>query len=307
MTQTVKRPALGQGLSALLGPDFSEEKSKHVFKNSENFSENSESFLPLNKIQGGKYQPRRIFDDQEIELLAQSIKENGIIQPIIVRLIGPDRYEILAGERRWRAAERAGLESVPVIIRNQITDQQALEISLLENIQRQDLNPIEEAEGYQRLIREFGYTQEAIAQTLGKSRPHVANTLRLLNLPHQVCEALIQKRISAGHSRVLLSVGDGEIEDLLRVIISKNLNVRQTERLVKNSQNQKFHDITTQKGYSSQQFGVLKPEALSDLESVIQKVLQTPCEIFQKEEKLQLVLTFPGFEKLDEFLNRITQ
>lgn len=297
MNNPNKRPALGQGLAALLGPDFSAPQS--TSSTIEATQQNSQT-LPINVIRSGKYQPRSYFDEGELELLAQSIRENGIIQPIVVRPVEGNTYEILAGERRWRAAERAGYTDVPVIVRENISDQKALEIALLENIQRQDLNPIEEAEGYQRLIREFGYTQEGIAQSLGKSRPHVANTLRLLNLPPRVTEALTSKKITAGHARVLLGVSATEADTMLDTILSKNLNVRQTERLAR-------HTHLSPSAVGDHDNKVYKPEAIAELESIIEKVIQAPCAIQEKRGRILMTVSFQGFDQLDAFLNTIAK
>lgn len=301
MTNPNKRPALGQGLAALLGPDITDTFETETYNQSQSDNGHAINSLPLSQMRSGKYQPRRMFDETEIEMLAQSIRENGIIQPIVVRPIGENLYEILAGERRWRAADRAGLHEVPVIIRQAISDQQALEIALLENIQRQDLSPIEEAEGYQKLIREFGYTQEGIAQALGKSRPHVANTLRLLNLPTRIIDALGKKTISAGHARVLLGISASEAEALLETIIHKNLNVRQTERLVRNAQN---YDASAPRAPSTREY---KPDTIIELETIIQKVVNAPCVINEKNGKILLTVSFQDFDQLDTFLNSLVK
>lgn len=301
MSQNVKRPALGQGLSALLGPDIEKAQSVKLPEGEKSF-EASPNFVSIHKVVSGKYQPRKTFDEYEIEQLAQSIRENGIIQPIIVRATASDEYEIIAGERRWRAADRAGLEYVPVIVRQNISDQQALEIALLENVQRQDLDTIEEAEGYQRLIQEFGYTQEAIAHTLGKSRPHVANTLRLLNLPPLILVYLREKKLSPGHARVLLSLDKVEAEEIAKLIIKKNLTVRQTERLIKN-----IHTKDVHPRISKGPLPHYKPEALVELEQIVQKVFQAPCQILENKAGIQLTITFKNYDHFDQFLNKVAE
>lgn len=301
MNQNTKRPALGQGLSALLGPDIAQVKSIEM-PEKEQGVEMSSNFISIHKVVSGRYQPRKTFDDYEIEQLAQSIRENGIIQPIIVRPRASGEYEIIAGERRWRAADRAGLEYVPVIIRQNISDQQALEIALLENVQRQDLDAIEEAEGYQRLIQEFGYTQEAIAQTLGKSRPHVANTLRLLNLAPLVLMYLKEKKLSPGHARVLLSLDRAEAEEAATLIIKKNLTVRQAERLIKN-----LHTTDAHPRIFKDSPHKYKPEALVELEQIVQKVFQAPCQILENKAGVQLTITFKNYDHFDQFLNKVAE
>ncbi len=187
--------------------------------------------LPTANLRPGKFQPRRHFDEAAITGLAESLKTQGMLQPILVRKLGAsDHYEIIAGERRWRAAQAAGLHEVPVILRA-LSDAEALEIALVENLQREDLNAVEEAEAYRRLMDEFGHTQEALAQHLGKSRSHVANTLRLLVLPDEVKAMLEQGQLSAGHARALLVANDPLT--LARIIVAKGLSVRETEELVK--------------------------------------------------------------------------
>jgi len=182
-------------------------------------------------IRPGALQPRRRFAEAELEALAQSIREKGILQPLLVRSLNAQEtdFELIAGERRWRAAQRVGLHAVPIIIR-QISDSEALEIALIENLQREDLSPLEEAEAYRRLIDEFGRTQAGLAEALGKSRSHVANTLRLLALPAPVRHRVDAGELSAGHARALLGAADPAA--LAEEVVRRGLNVRATERLV---------------------------------------------------------------------------
>jgi ParB family chromosome partitioning protein len=209
---------LGRGLSALLGEaDESPKNLRH---------------LATELLQPGRFQPRRRFDDESMQALTDSVRSQGILQPILVRK-NPDNantYEILAGERRWRAAQAAQLHEVPVIIR-ELGDREASEIALVENIQREDLNPIEEALGYQRLIEEFGHTQEAVAQALGKSRSHIANTLRLLNLPDEIQGMITDGRLTAGHARALITARDPL--EIAKSIVTMGLSVRQAEGFVR--------------------------------------------------------------------------
>ena len=179
-----------------------------------------------------KFQPRKIFDEESLQDLTNSIKERGIIQPIIVRMSADydSKYEIIAGERRWLAAQKAGLHEVPVVITN-VSDLKSLEFAIIENVQRHDLNAIEEARGYKRLIQEFSYDQEKVAQFIGKSRSHIANYLRLLNLPEEVLKLIEGKKLSAGHAKIL--VGLNNVEFFAKKIVEKNLSVRQAENLVK--------------------------------------------------------------------------
>lgn len=220
-----QRPKLGRGLAALLGDDGAETPGMEA-----GVARLARS-IPIAALSPGAGQPRRHFDEEALDALAQSIRERGMLQPIIARRIenAPGRYEIVAGERRWRAAQRAGLAEAPVILRD-MTDRDALEIALIENIQREDLNPVEEAAGYQRLVDAFGYTQEDLAKSVGKSRPHVANMLRLLNLPDATRERLASGQITAGHARALLVAKNPDV--LAEMVVARGLNVRQTERLV---------------------------------------------------------------------------
>ncbi len=221
MTQDAGK-RLGRGLSALLGEAGAEPQ----------LGERSPRTLAVDQIVPGPYQPRHRFDDEALIALANSVRENGILQPILVRSRPghPMSYEIIAGERRWRAAQLARLHEVPVIIR-ELTDREALEIALVENVQRQDLSPLEEAEGYRRLLDEFGNTQDDLARRVGKSRSHITNTLRLLALPKQVRQLVEDGKLSAGHARTLLGAAD--VAELAAQVVARDLSVRQTERLVK--------------------------------------------------------------------------
>jgi len=224
-----KRRGLGRGLAALLGEETEDYAALDKLRQGKT--------IPLDLLSPGTQQPRRRFDDEAIAALAQSIREKGILQPILVRRIdGGDRYDIIAGERRWRAAQIAGLHEVPVLIRD-LSDSDALEVALIENVQRQDLTSLEEAEGYQRLMDEFSHTQEALAKGVGKSRSHIANTLRLLGLPKKVKALLDAGELSAGHGRALLNATNPEA--LAKEVVRKGLNVRQTEALVRRQQKKK--------------------------------------------------------------------
>lgn len=223
MNNTPTRRRLGRGLSALLGDDDKNHKE------SENIRPPRE--LPIEQLQPGKFQPRTHFDDEELSALVESVRAKGVLQPILVRRdsLRADLYEIIAGERRWRAAQRAQLHTVPVIVR-ELTDQEALEIALIENIQRSDLSAIEEAEAYQRLIDEFTHTQNALSKVVGKSRSHVANTLRLLTLPTEVRTMVDKGELTAGHARALVGRDDAVI--LAREIATSRLTVRDIENRV---------------------------------------------------------------------------
>jgi ParB family transcriptional regulator, chromosome partitioning protein len=211
------KKGLGRGLSSLIG---------------ETKTETNVNKLLISDLLSNKFQPRKIFDEEDLQDLANSIKQRGIIQPIIVRKSDDDKskYEIIAGERRWLAAQKAGLHEVPVVI-TEADDLKSLEFAIVENVQRNDLSAIEEARGYQRLINEFSYDQEKVAQFIGKSRSHIANYLRLLGLPVEVIKLIETKKLSPGHAKILVGLSNSEF--VANKIIEKNLSVRQAENFVK--------------------------------------------------------------------------
>ena len=224
-----KRQALGRGLAALIpGADMPDPEERAETKTG-----SSLRTIDIETIHPSGKQPRKRFDDARLNELAESIRSQGIIQPLVVRVRPAGGFELVAGERRWRAAQRAGLHQVPAIIRD-VAEAQAFEMALVENLQREDLNPIEEAEGYQRLVAEFGYTQESLATRVGKERSTVANALRLLKLPPAVRTMVVEDRLSMGHARALLGLeDDAVIEKLARQTASRGLSVRQVEALVR--------------------------------------------------------------------------
>jgi ParB family transcriptional regulator, chromosome partitioning protein len=221
MSERAKRRPLGRGLAALFGETESDAT----------LDPGVQRRVPIELIRPGSLQPRRRFGEAELEALAQSIREKGVLQPLLVRAVVEDdaAFELVAGERRWRAAQRAGLHEVPVIVRV-LSDHEVLEIALVENLQREDLSPLEEAEAYSRLIAEFGRTQASLAEAVGKSRSHIANTVRLLLLPAPVRQRLDEGELSAGHARALLAATDPAAVAV--EVMRGGLNVRATERLV---------------------------------------------------------------------------
>lgn len=228
-----KRSGLGKGLDALLG------KKDDVVITLADAKGDSSSELDIEKIQPGEYQPRTRMDKESLEELAQSIKEQGLISPILVRPIAKNRYEIIAGERRYQASKLAGLKKVPVLIRK-ISNEKALAWALIENIQREDLNPLEEAAGIQRLLNEFHMTHESASQAIGRSRTATTNLLRLLNLAQPVQDRLMANEISMGHARALLSLEPAMQVAIANEIVKKGLSVRQVETLVANMAQQKL-------------------------------------------------------------------
>lgn len=253
-----KLKGLGKGLDALLSSN----------RDSSNMLGDSLQNLEISLLQPGKYQPRTSMDQDSLTELAESIKVQGVMQPILVRPITDGRFEIIAGERRWRAAQIAGLSEVPVLIR-EVPDESALAMSLIENIQREDLNPLEEALGIQRLIKEFGMTHQTAGNALGNSRSTISNLLRLLNLSAPVQNLMMQGKIDMGHGRALLSLSPAQQIEFANLVVHKQLSVRETERLInraehptKKSANKHDHDLLRLQEEVSEKIGaqvVIKP------------------------------------------------
>jgi ParB family chromosome partitioning protein len=223
MAIPLQKNRLGRGLASLIGEAAPVEARLPV--------DGEQRSLPLDQIRAGRLNPRKDFREEDLAELADSIRQKGLVQPIVVRPDGTGGYEIVAGERRWRAAQRAGLHQVPVIVRD-LGDQEALELAIIENVQRTDLNAIEEASGYRELMERFNYTQDRLAEVIGKSRSHLANTLRLLKLPDSVQVLVQQGKLTAGHARAL--VGRADAEALAQLIMEDQMNVRDIEELVQN-------------------------------------------------------------------------
>ena len=231
MAGKLKGMALGRGLEALFADQESIEKDETIeAEGKKTESENRVEYIGINDIKPNKSQPRKTFNEEKIKELADSILEHGIIQPLVVRASSVG-YELVAGERRWRAAREAGLKEVPCLIRN-FTDEENMLVAIIENMQREDLNPIEEAEGLERMIKTYGLTQEQVSRSVSKSRPYIANALRLLNLPEDIRGFVANGDITAGHARAILAAGSEKRQrDLCREIIAKGLSVREAERL----------------------------------------------------------------------------
>lgn len=226
MAEKKKTRGLGRGLSALMA-DVTEENTRQA---TETGARSPDMVVPIERIVPNPDQPRRDFTPEQLEELANSIKEKGVIQPLIVRKKGANQFEIVAGERRWRASQMAQLHELPIVVR-EYDDTEVLEIAIIENIQRADLNPVEEAMGYRQLMEKFGHTQEKLSEALGKSRSHIANLMRLLNLPDDVLGYLKSGDLSAGHARALITSEDAS--ELAKKVIKGGLSVRQTEQLAK--------------------------------------------------------------------------
>lgn len=303
-----KQSGLGKGLSALMGEGQPAAGSAYITSTPSQTSGQAE--LPLTALRPGKYQPRVNFRLEQLQELADSITHNGIMQPILVRPTDEDgMYEIIAGERRFRAAKLADLDRVPVLIR-EMSDKVALELGLVENIQRADLSPIEEALGYQRLIEEFDYTQEELSETIGKSRSHVTNLLRLLNLPVEVKEMLDKDELSMGHARALL--GTENPVQLAEEVVRKGLSVRQTEALTRRDPNKPVG--RPRKGKSAGQgavttlnrshYGPKDPDIVA-LEETLSENLGLKVGIFDQGNSGEITIEYNTLEQLDDVLRRL--
>jgi ParB family chromosome partitioning protein len=249
--------------------------------------------VPIEFVRANPRNPRKLFSEAELTELSDSIRERGIIQPIVVRARGTDNYDIIAGERRWRAAQRAGLHEVPIVVLD-VTDEEALELAIIENVQRADLNPLEEAMGYQVLANEFHHSQEDIAKVVGKSRSHVANTLRLLKLPDSVKAYINAGKLSAGHARAL--IGQADPESAARDIVEKGLNVRQVEALAQAGPKAKVAKARAQ---------VSKDADTAALERRLSDVLGLKVEIDHKSKGGVLRVRYRTLDQLDDVVRRL--
>jgi ParB family chromosome partitioning protein len=286
MNDDVSKRRLGRGLAALIG-----EMDQPVPVDAAKASVSADRLIPIEFISRNPRNPRRSFDDGELHDLASSIRQHGIVQPIVVRTLATDRYEIIAGERRWRAAQLAGLIEIAVIIRD-VDDKTALEIAIVENVQRSDLNPLEEALGYEQLIAEYGYTQNDLGEIIGKSRSHVANSLRLLKLPESVRDLLAAGSLSAGHARALVPTSDPSA--LARTIVSKGMSVRDAEKLAQN-------DIKAQSEPKIE--GRTRDQKDSDtvaLERTLSDTLGLDVTINHKANGGQIRISYKSLEQLEE-------
>ena len=289
-----KKRKLNRGLDALLGTDL----TKKAAAGTADASTTSQSDgdlrqLPLEFLQRGKYQPRIDFDEAALKELADSIKAQGVMQPIVVRSIGSDRYEIVAGERRWRASQLAALDTIPAMVRD-ISDETAIAMALIENIQRENLNPLEEARALKRLQTEFDFSQQEVATAVGKSRPVIANLLRLLSLEREVAEMLEHGRIDAGHGKVLLALDGGDQVRAARKVVDSKLSVRQTEALVK-AMLAPAVDAAPQR----------KDPDIDRLERQLSERFGTKVVIENKNGRGKLVIQYSDLDVLDGILNRI--
>ena len=291
MAEEAARSRLGRGLAALIG-DVGAEASVDRRR--------GQRKLPIGALRPNARNPRRIFSDTELDELAASLRERGIIQPIVARAVrgSSDAFEIIAGERRWRAAQRAGMHEVPVVI-IEATDGEALQLAIVENVQRADLNPLEEAEGYRSLIRDFSHSQDDVARMVGKSRSHVANTLRLQTLPDRVREHIHTGRLSAGHARAL--IGNHDAERLADEIVARGLNVRQVEEIARE---------TAQRSGKQHANGKARARATKNadtlaLEKRLADALGLAVTIEHGERGGTLSIRYRSLDQLDDVVRRI--
>lgn len=286
-----KNRGLGRGLSALMA-DVGPEQQAAPRK--------AETHIPVERVHPNPDQPRRAFNDDALAELASSIKEKGIIQPLIVRPLAnqPDNFEIVAGERRWRAAQIAQLHEVPVIVRS-FDDTEVLEIAIIENIQRADLNPVDEAAGYRQLMDKFGHTQDQMSKALGKSRSHIANLLRLLNLPDDVQRMLVDGQLSAGHARAL--VGHPFASALARQIVENGLSVREAEKLAKQDTNKGNSTPKPQKARADKDADTLQIEA----ELAANLGMKVTIDHSSDGEGGKMVLNYRSLDQLDDLLRAL--
>jgi ParB family chromosome partitioning protein len=279
-----RRGGLGRGLSALIPSDTGNGEGPDVGVRE----------VPISQIEPNRYQPRSYFDEESLAGLTASIRELGVLQPVLVRKLGPDRYELVAGERRWRAAKRAGLQVIPIVMR-EITDELSLQHALVENLHRENLNPLEEAAGYQQLIEDFNLTQEEVAQRVGKSRSAVANLLRLFQLPPQVQKLVGEGRLSAGHAKALLGTPDRAFqESLARRVVSEGLTVRDTEETVRKQNERPANPAPAPEPASK-----LPPPGLLELEELLADRLDTRVKINLGPKRGRVVIEFADLEDLE--------
>jgi len=283
------RSRLGRGLDALLGDT--------ITANVGIASEQALRELPIEQLQRGRYQPRNHIDDQTLQTLAQSIQAQGVIQPILARPITSGGYEIIAGERRWRAAQKAGLETVPVVVRD-VADETAMAMALIENIQRENLNPVEQATGISRLIDEFELTHQQIASYLGRSRAQISNLLRLLGLQREIRQMLEQGQLDMGHARALLGLPESQRLEMARRVIQKSLSVRATEKGVQRmlSMAEPQYQQSTRKPRDAD---------IQHLEMELSERIQARVSILHGKKKGRLVIEYHSLEELEGILEKI--
>lgn len=288
--KTTTAKGLGKGLGALIdNAGYNTEVPKPT---------DNQTYLPVTALEPSGFQPRHYFDEEQLKALSSSIKSQGVLQPLLVRALEgkANKYEIIAGERRWRASQMAGLQEVPAIVLN-LTDGKALEVALVENIQRSDLNPIDEAAGYLRLVNEFNYTHEDMARVTGKSRSHITNLMRLLSLPERIKDLVAEGKLSMGHARALLGLGEEELQMRCAMkVMKKALSVRETEELVRQT-------LAEENGDKKKRTRASKDMATRELESVMAKKLGMGVSILKKNGAGTIKIEFRSEKELTNLLS----
>jgi len=275
------KKGLGRGLDALIS-------SANTLDN----ARDSVLEVKINDVEPNAGQPRKVFDQERLQALAESIKEHGVVQPIIVRQDG-NRYVIVAGERRWRAAKLAGLKTIPVVIK-ELSSRQVMEIALIENLQREDLNPIEEAEAYQKLMEEYNMTQEEVAKLVGKSRAAIANSVRLLSLAKEIQEMLVDGRLTSGHARTLVAIEDqNRQKELAEIIVKKGLNVREAERLASQESRRT----------SSKKEPKKEDVEITQLVEDLRTLFGTKIDLHRGKDKGKIVIEYYSKEEFDRIID----
>ena len=282
----LKEKGMGKGLGALLGDDFSADFSAPA------------STIPLSQIESCRAQPRKSFDQEKLEELADSIRQHGVIQPLTVRKLSSGYYQIIAGERRWRAARMTELTEIPAVV-IEADDQKAMELAMIENLQREDLNPMEEAEGFRALVANYGMTQEEAARRVGKSRSAVANAMRLLDLSPALQELVTDGQLSAGHARALLPLSPGLRAEAAKAVIDGGLNVRQTEQLVKRLQDRSAEEEKPEKK------DTLAVDYVAEAEKSLSARLGRACRISHGKKKGKVEIAYYGVDDLNQLLDAL--
>ncbi len=282
----LKEKGMGKGLGALLGDDFSADFSAPA------------STIPLSQIESCRAQPRKSFDQEKLEELADSIRQHGVIQPLTVRKLSSGYYQIIAGERRWRAARMTELTEIPAVV-IEADDQKAMELAMIENLQREDLNPMEEAEGFRALVANYGMTQEEAARRVGKSRSAVANAMRLLDLSPALQELVTDGQLSAGHARALLPLSPGLRAEAAKAVIEGGLNVRQTEQLVKRLQDRAAAEEKPEKK------DTLAVDYVAEAEKSLSARLGRACRISHGKKKGKVEIAYYGVDDLNQLLDAL--
>jgi ParB family chromosome partitioning protein len=286
MNDDLSKRRLGRGLAALIG-----EMDQPISSMAANSGISADKRVPIEMVVRNPKNPRKNFAEEDLQDLASSIRQHGIVQPVVVRPIQSGKYEIIAGERRWRAAQLAGLVDIPVLVRD-VDDRTALELAIVENVQRADLNPVEEALGYEQLIAEHGYTQNDLGEIIGKSRSHVANSLRLLKLPDAVRDMLFSGALSAGHARALIPTSDPVA--LAKTIVSRGLSVRETEKLAQNDIRAQTNPVQVSAGPREKDADTLA------LEKSLSDSLGLDVTVNHKGDGGKLMIAYRSIEQLEE-------